>query len=262
MTIIDFHTHVGEVVGKSPDDLLYSMDEAKIDKSVIFAGGSLKLSNEELIKIIEAHPDRFLGAIYFDPTKIYYSEYNKNIVELLKYPSIVGAKFYCGYEYFYPNDIFLQNYFQILESRNKLAIFHLGDTYSVVKTAKLKYAQPIYIDDVAVDYPNLKIVMAHMAYPWHRDAAEIMYKNSNVYADVSGFVYGDFTEQDKDKFKTVWNELQLIYGSTDRLLFGTDSPISTQHSYVKTLKELNLFESLTTNTNQLISIALEMKKVK
>lgn len=97
--IIDFHTHIGITVGKSKEDLLFSMDEAKIDKSVVIAGNVVGINNDELIKVIDQHPDRFLGIIAASPQdlslnntyidRIYLKEYK----DLLSHPSIVGIKF-------------------------------------------------------------------------------------------------------------------------------------------------------------------------
>jgi Tat protein secretion system quality control protein TatD with DNase activity len=66
------------------------------------------------------------------------------------------------------------------------------------------------------------------------DTAEVCYKNKNVYTDISGFVYKNFETEDKVKFKKVLDEF-LDIASSDKLLFGTDSPISNQRSYIEAL---------------------------
>jgi len=114
------------------------------------------------------------------------------------------------------------------------AIFHCGDCLNSVKHAKLKYAHPLLIDEPATDYDDVNFVIAHMGYPWHRDAAQVCYKNPNVYADISGFVYGEFDREDQLKFERTLKEFLDIAG-TDKLLFGTDAPISNQASYVEAL---------------------------
>jgi predicted TIM-barrel fold metal-dependent hydrolase len=260
MTIIDFHSHIGETVGKSMEDLLRSMDAAGVDKSVVFAGGSLKLTNEELLRTIKAHPDRFLGACSLTSQEFRDSEMVKMTKDILSHDAIIGMKFYTGYEHYYPSDEGLNPVLEEIEKEGKFAIFHSGDTYNVKKDAKLKYAQPIHFDDVAVDHPELKVVIAHMGYPWHRDTAEVMYKNSNVYTDVSGFVYGEFEGKTQVQFQKVFEEFQFIYGSWDRLLFGSDFPISSQKSYIETLRDLGLFTRLRDNTNRVIAEVLKNDK--
>jgi len=74
--------------------------------------------------------------------------------------------------------------------------------------------------------PQLKIVIAHMGYPWVADAAEVCYKNKNVYTDTSGFVYGTFTKNDEALFKDILRTYTAIAGSLDKVLFGTDWPLS------------------------------------
>jgi hypothetical protein len=68
---------------------------------------------------------------------------------------------------------------------------HTGDTLS--ETAKVKFSHPLNIDDIAVENPELKIVMCHLGNPWIIDCQEMLHKNRNVYADISGLVIGDFT---------------------------------------------------------------------
>src|SRR5271169_877085 len=92
--------------------------------------------------------------------------------------------------------------------------------------------------DPAVDFPRLKIVIAHMGYPWHRDAAEVVYKNRNVYADISGFVYGDFQREDTIKFKRTLDQFIDVAGSAEKLLFGSDWPISNQDSYMRVMTRI------------------------
>lgn len=251
--ITDFHSHIGETVGKSKEDLLRSMDEAGIERSVIYAGGCLLMSNEELIRTIKWHPDRFLGACSLTGQELHDADKVREAEELLLRDDIIGMKFYTGYEHYYATDPGLEPCFEAIQKQGKVAIFHSGDTYSVKKDAKLKYAQPLAFDDVAVDHPELKVVIAHMGYPWHRDTAEVMYKNSNVYTDISGYVYGEFTSITRAQLRQVVDEFFFIYGSMDRVLFGTDFPISNQRSYVESMKTNNIFDVTSKNTNDLIN---------
>lgn len=269
--IIDFHTHIGKIINKSEDDLLYSMDRAKIDKSVIFAGDVCGLTNNELIDILDKHPnsDRFLGVIAVYPHNFCYMNNGVDLsvlsqmemavyYQLLKHPKIIGVKFYTGYHHYYANDDKVYKILKVVKGLNKIAIFHTGDTYNISKTAKLKYAQPLTIDEIAVDFPDLKIVIAHMGYPWHRDTAEVLYKNENVYTDVSGFVYGNFKNKDITNLQKVLKEIEMVYDNNwDRFLFGTDWPISNQNAYCSVLGEnLGLLKTFNTNTVKLIDTIL------
>jgi|HubBroStandDraft_5_1064220.scaffolds.fasta_scaffold17562_5 predicted TIM-barrel fold metal-dependent hydrolase len=244
MTIIDCHTHLGrnEHINASVDQLLKSMDEAKIDKALVFAGDLNNLTTAQMVEEIRPHRDRLYGVASWDFQNTCVETHRKTsmwqttyIQELFRSGEIVAVKFYTGYYHYMPADLV-----DILDCLNKMgcpAIFHMGDCLNSVKCAKLKYAHPLNIDEVAVDYPKMNFIIAHMAFPWVRDAAEVCYKNANVYADISGFVYGKFGVLDVIKFEKVINEFLEIAGS-DKLLFGTDWPISDQSSYVRVMDNI------------------------
>jgi predicted TIM-barrel fold metal-dependent hydrolase len=234
--IIDCHTHLGrnEHINASVDQLLNSMDEAKIDKALVFAGELNNAPNKWVLEQTASHRDRLLPVAAYIHSPQWKIE-DMWLAEWYAEGKIAAVKFYVGYDHFYPTDIS-----GILHELNKVgcpAIFHSGDCLNSVKCAKLKYAHPLNIDEVAVDYPKMNFIIAHMAFPWVRDAAEVCYKNDNVYADISGFVYGKFEGSDVTKFRKVIGEFLDIAGS-DKLLFGTDWPISNQKSYVSVTNDL------------------------
>jgi predicted TIM-barrel fold metal-dependent hydrolase len=241
--IIDFHTHVGTIVKKNIADLLNSMILAQIDKSVVIAGKYVVgLDNEELIDLLEKHPDKLYGILdgnLWDIKKniktygsLASSSFLTNFEKMLKHPNVLGIKLYCGYEHFYPYEM-PKDFLKLLSEQNKIVMVHCGDTLCTHKDAKLKYAMPIHIDELATDNPELKIVIAHMGFPFERETSAVMYKNKNVFTDISGFVYGNFKKEDETKFiKTLDNMLSIDDSLEDRILFGTDWPISSQSSYL------------------------------
>lgn len=247
--IIDVHTHLGrnEKMNARVGDLLRSMDAARIDKALVFAGTINGCPTEDLLKEIAPHHDRLFGVVGVELSKMFTYDneserfrnehdpfYNQRLAEQLSQPNVVAAKFYLGYEHFMPDDPAIYQAMRMIKAADKTAIFHTGDCYRAIKNAKLKYAHPLGIDDVATDFPDTRIVIAHMGYPWHRDAAEVCYKNKNVFADVSGFVYGKFDDKQLASFERVVNEFIDVAGGHDRLLFGSDWPISDQSSYIST----------------------------
>jgi predicted TIM-barrel fold metal-dependent hydrolase len=246
--IIDCHTHLGrnEHINVGVKQLLKSMDAAKIDKALVFAGELNDCPNEWMIEQIKPHRDRLYGVMAYHHPNLYWSDFKK----MAEDNGIVGIKFYTGYEHFYPADLYSEdkhtnalslhyNPLQLCSELGIPAIFHCGDCLNSVKAAKLKYAHPLNIDEVAVDYDDVTFVIAHIGYPWVRDTAEVCYKNKNVFTDISGFVYGEFDGQDKNRFKKVLDEFLDIAGS-DKLLFGTDFPISNQRSYIEALEWLSV----------------------
>jgi predicted TIM-barrel fold metal-dependent hydrolase len=241
--IIDCHTHLGrnDHIRARVAELLKSMDEAKIDKSFVFAGSLNAYDNETMLEEIKPYRDRLYAVAAWDFEYRYKNRdadmfaQEEQIVRLYQSGEIVAVKFYTGYYHKMPSECA-----EILWRLNEIgcpAIFHCGDCLNSVKCAKLKYAHPLNIDDVAVDYPKMNFIIAHMGYPWHRDAAEVCYKNSNVYSDISGFVYGKFSSDDYSKFVKTLDEFTDI-ASSEKLLFGSDWPISNQSSYVSTLTSI------------------------
>ena len=117
-------------------------------------------------------------------------------------------------------------------------MFHSGDTYA--PTGRVKYSHPIHLDDVAVDNPDLKIVICHVGNPWIKDCMEVVYKNKNVHADFSGLVLGDFSDKFERYMKKEIEEMITYAGDPKYLLYGTDWPISNMSSYLKFMDQLDL----------------------
>jgi predicted TIM-barrel fold metal-dependent hydrolase len=96
------------------------------------------------------------------------------------------------------------------------------------------------VDDVAVDHPDVNFIICHLGNPWFRDCMEVVYKNSNVYTDISGLVLGDFTDRFESYMHKQLQEM-LTYGvESDNVLFGTDWPISSMESYLQFVEELRI----------------------
>lgn len=237
--IVDAHTHIGfsGAIIADPASLVMSMRKAGIDKAMVFAGRINGCSTADLLDAIAP----YRGTLY--PVGSLTAGKGKRpsaaqVEEWLASGAIHGLKFYPGYEYFYPQDAWLSPILELLAKYRRPAIFHSGDTYSRVHVAKLKYAHPLHIDEVAVEHPQLRVVLAHLGYPWIVDAAEVVYKNKNVYADCSGFVYGAFSPEQRAHFRECWKEFVRVSAAPERILFGSDWPISDQSSYVRTMRQL------------------------
>ncbi|MEM5781824.1 MAG: amidohydrolase family protein [Candidatus Aenigmatarchaeota archaeon] len=124
--------------------------------------------------------------------------------------------------------------YEIAEKNNKPVIIHTGDPF--YNFAKIKYTHPIHIDDIAVEHPNLKVIIAHTGNPWIEDAVEIAYKNENVYLDISGWFFKNIP---KDYGKIMIQRLKFILSyleTSDKILFGTDWPLIRMKKYVDFVK--------------------------
>jgi uncharacterized protein len=147
-------------------------------------------------------------------------------------------KIYLGYIHQYAYDPAYQPAYRLAEKYNVPVVFHTGDTYSV--TGKLKFADPLTIDEVAVDHPKVNFVIAHCGNPWIESAAEVAYKNPNVYLDGSAFLIGDLNAIPQEKIdEYVVKPLRWIFGYIEdpsKLMFGTDWPLTKIGPYAEAFK--------------------------
>lgn len=244
--IIDCHTHLNnyhEERVKSVNDCLDNLQEEMTRNGVAY---SLVLTSYKVTEhrpstrtVIEATRHRpNIGVV----AGISYLNYKlHDLMELHEYLQeglVKGLKLYPGYEPFYPNDSRLRLVYDLAEEFDVPVMIHSGDTYA--PTGKVRYSHPLHIDDVAVDHPNLKLVICHIGNPWIRDCMEVVYKNANVFADVSGLVLGSFQEKFEEYMLTQVKDMILYAGEPDYLLYGTDWPICEMTSYIRFMKGLGL----------------------
>jgi uncharacterized protein len=138
---------------------------------------------------------------------------------------IKAIKLYCGYEHYYPYDKRYQQVYDLCVEFKAPVMIHTGDTY---------------IDDVAVDNPDLKIVMCHLGNPWFLDCEEILYKNKNVYGDISGLFFDSIRPESEKLLANRVTKLLNYVGGGPRLLYGTDWPISDMGIYLNFLQKIEL----------------------
>ena len=266
--IIDVHTHINNYhedrvasLEGSLNLLSDTMTENKVDYALVLSSYKVNENRPSTRQVVEAIEGRKnLGVV----SGISYLHYNhrdiREISEYLESGLIKGLKLYPGYEPFYPNDSRLKIIYEMAIEYDVPVLFHSGDTYA--PTGKVKYSHPLHIDDLAVDYPALKIVICHIGNPWIKDCMEVVYKNENVYADISGLVLGEFTEKFERFMKKEIEEMITYAGDPNYLLYGTDWPISSMKSYLKFMDQLELADDkkeliLWKNAAELFKIDIE-----
>lgn len=241
--IVDCHTHLGLHNNKDfeANDLLDSMKKARIDSSLVIANRTRgeAVSTDDIVQITEKNPQlKAIGNIEFDTLNEDQIEKLKRYLESRK---IFGVKFYLGYEEFYPDDPKFFNLYSFCEKNGFPVVYHTG-VLEVGYKGLLKYSHPLTIDAVAANFPNLKIVIAHMGNPWILDCAAVMLKNANVYMDLSGFFdeYKPIATDQIDYFiKRLWEFRQFV-GEFGKCLFGTDWPLYDQKEYLDAVLKLPL----------------------
>ncbi|MGZ9584228.1 amidohydrolase family protein [Paenibacillus marinisediminis] len=158
----------------------------------------------------------------------------------LQKPDAVGIKIYLGYYPYYAYDDVYQPVYELAKQYKVPVVYHTGDTYS--ERGLLKYAHPLTIDEVAVQHREVNLMMAHLGDPWVLDGAEVVYKNRNVYADLSGLMVGDAENckrlKDSPLFFSHLRHALVYCDHYDKLLFGTDWPLAPVRSYKEFVMEL------------------------
>lgn len=170
-----------------------------------------------------------------DPTRTG-DDHFRRVEEQLAAGRVVALKGYLGYLHYEPAHANYRRYYELAATYKLPVMFHTGDTYSPM--AKLKFAHPLGVDEVAVDHPDTRFLMCHIGNPWVTDAAEVIYKNMNVWADLSGLVVGDDTafasEEGRDRIADLTDEIRRIISYSERpnrFLYGTDWPLAPMPAY-------------------------------
>lgn len=243
MKKIDMHIHVGldpfvvqegyDVIKKEITIplLLKQMDRNEIIKSVILALDipNHKVEDEYVLELSKKFPKRFIPCACINPLK--HKDFGVGWVRQLKNFKLI--KLMPPYQFFFIDDERLYTFYKECEKQKKILIFHTGTTD--FSFAKLKYSNPIGIDTIAVDFPKLKILMAHSGDPWFKETADILIKNSNVYADISGIILGtDPTRGKKTLINFFNNYLELF--PEDKLMYGSDWPYTRLEDYTEVIK--------------------------
>ncbi len=244
--IIDCHTHLNNYHDESVADLdgcltrmRAAMRRNRVDVALVLTSYKVMPGRPSTRAVVEA--TRGLTNIHVVAGVSWRSLTDDDLAEwrqMLEAGELKGLKLYPGYEPFYPADKKLEPVYHLAEEFGVPVMIHCGDTYS--PTGKVKYAHPLNVDEVAVDFPKVKFLICHLGNPWFRDCMEVVYKNDNVYTDISGLTLGDFSDRFEAYMRAQLKEM-LLWGMNPRkVLYGTDWPLATMESYLQFVEELKL----------------------
>jgi uncharacterized protein len=207
---------------------------------VWLAEGDDALGVKRTVQIAEAVPGLFAVGV-MDPTRTD-PDHLKRAEAQIRGGRVIALKGYLGYVHHFAGDPGYLPYYELAANYKLPVFFHTGDTYS--PNAKLKFAHPLTVDDVAVDFPKVNFVLCHVGNPWMIDAAEVVYKNVNVWADLSGLVVGpedDFTDGDRaDGRQEVIDRLRQAFRYAERpnrFVYGSDWPLAPMSAYADFVRE-------------------------
>ena len=178
------------------------------------------ISNEEIAEGAAANADVLIPFASVDPAR---PDAIERARRLIAEHGVKGFKFHPNLQAFFPNDRSAYPLYEAIAEAGLPALFHSG--HSGIGTGlpgggglRLKYSNPMCIDDVAADFPELKIVLAHPSFPWQDEAISVCLHKANVWIDLSGWSPKYFPPQ------------LVQYANTqlrEKVLFGSDFPLIT-----------------------------------
>ncbi len=203
---------------------------AKVDRAIVFGlraplTGFLTV-NDTVAEYIRTDPKKLIGFAAVCPTEDNALAEVDRAVQELRLRGLKMSPIYGGWD---PLDPHALKIFARAEELGLPIMLHQGTTYP--RKAPLKYANPVLLEDIALRFPDLKMIIAHIGHPWEAEAIVLIRKQPNVFADISALFYRPWQ---------YYNSLRLAveYGVTDKLLFGTDYPITTFDESVKGLHDI------------------------
>jgi predicted TIM-barrel fold metal-dependent hydrolase len=256
---IDVHTHAEVSCRQEPDEASKPYDDAaskyfKADKrktipetiayyrerkiglvmftvDTEFEMGVRRIPNQEVIDAARENSDMMVAFASIDPHKGKMGV--REARRLIEEGGIRGFKFHPTCQGFFPNDRFAYKLYEVIAEHKLPAIFHSG--HSGIGTGmpgggglKLKYSNPMHVDDVAADFPDMTVIIAHPSWPWQDEALSVCLHKPNVYIDLSGWSPKYFSPE------------LVRYANTQlkhKMLFGSDFPLITPDRWMKDFTE-------------------------
>jgi predicted TIM-barrel fold metal-dependent hydrolase len=244
--IIDCHTHLNRyedgqwaTLQERYAELKREMRGNGVDHALVLSSYAItesRPSTREILEVVGDDPQISViaGVSYYN----YRAADLADLRSLLTEGRIKGLKLYPGYEAFYVHDARMRVVYELAGEFGVPVMIHTGDTYD--PKGKLKYAHPLEVDEVAVDFREVTFVICHLGNPWVTDAMEVIYKNDNVVGDISGFTLGHFDERFEQYMLQAVKQVLIYAGNPSSLLFGTDWPISQMAGYLRFARNLGL----------------------
>jgi predicted TIM-barrel fold metal-dependent hydrolase len=196
-----------------------------------FEMGVKRIPNQEVVDAARENSDMMIAFASIDPHKGRMGV--REAKRLIEEGGIRGFKFHPTCQGFFPNDRMAYKLYEVIAEHKLPAIFHSG--HSGIGTGmpgggglRLKFSNPMHLDDVAADFPDMTVIIAHPSWPWQDEALSVCLHKPNVYIDLSGWSPKYFPEQ-----LVRYANSQLKH----KMLFGSDFPLITPERWMKDFDE-------------------------
>ena len=192
------------------------------------------VSNEEILELAVAENDTLIPFASVDPNR------GADAVTIAKRLiadfDVRGFKFHPSLQHFFPDDRLAYPLYEVIAEAGLPAVFHTGQT--AVGSGQrggggilMKYSNPVHLDEVAADFPDMPIIMAHPSVPWQDEALSIAVHKPQVYIDLSGWSPKYFPPQLVRYANSLLKE---------KVLFGTDYPALTPERWLRDFETLDI----------------------
>lgn len=259
LVAIDTHTHAevscwnpfdkyGEEYDRAADKYFRSNRRPTIDESIAYYRerrigfvmftvdseaqlGRRRVPNEEVAQAAHKNSDVMIAFASIDPHKGKMGA--REARRLIEEHGVKGFKFHPTVQGFYPYEKFAWPLYEVIAEHKMPAIFHsghsgIGSGMRCGGGLRLAYSNPMHLDDVAIDFPDMQIVIAHPSFPWQDEALSVAMHKPNVWIDLSGWSPKYFPPQ------------LVQYANTllkDRVLFGSDWPLISPDRWMRDFDE-------------------------
>ncbi len=261
LVAIDIHTHAEKSCRMPMEDEAKAMEEAKAKyfkldlgqpsipeiaayyrqrriACVIFpvdaecCTGMPRVPNDEVAELVAENSDIMIPFASIDPARGKMGA--REARRLVEQYGVRGFKFHPSVQGFFPNDRSAYPLYEVIAEYKLPALFHTGQTGIGAGMPggagiRLKYSNPMYLDDVAADFPDMPIILAHPSFPWQEEALAVATHKPQVYIDLSGWSPKYFPS------------ILVHYANTllkDKVLFGSDFPLITPDRWLADFEKL------------------------
>lgn len=200
--------------------------------------GDKPVSNEEVAELASENSDIMIPFASLDPGRG--GDAVREARRLIEHYGVKGFKFHPQYQEFFPNDRMAYPLYEVIAEAKLPALFHTG--HSGMGTGmrggggiRLKYGNPMDVDDVAVDFPDMPIILAHPSWPWQDEALSMALHKPQVYIDLSGWSPKYFPPQ-----LVQFANTQLKH----KVLFGSDYPLITPDRWLEDFEKIGIREEV------------------
>jgi hypothetical protein len=202
-----------------------------VDKAIVFAlrygdSAGVESADETTAAAVASYPDKFVGFAYADPRRADCMERLRHATSDLGLRGGESGPIYNGVAL---DDPRMTPIYEHCLAHDLPLTMHMGTTFA--RNARVDLGRPLHVEPVALRYPELKMILAHMGHPWYQDTIAVVRKQPNVYAEISAIYYRPWQ---------FWNIMITAQEYLiNKIFFGTDFPFATVEESLAGIRAVN-----------------------